>query len=290
MPEHHPRQRGPLKPRSTLFAVALTLLLSLALSACGGENPPAPVAQPTEISAAPVETPPSEAPPAPTASVVDAAEVAQPPTPQEVEPTPTQMTATSTGADLTALEALKDLQGPALAWEADARLGLLANTRPGREKDLLGGALGEGDIYEPTPGGKGRNWTLVAFSPSAKGAVAINVGGKQTDLIEAGAVTDEMIGRFTGPDSEALALSTDIFLKLVDSDEIAEKAGERAEGPNVGIALLSPSGLGLGPLPVPTGEESPSIVYELFGGEGEQQSFIFYDATTGAVVLDSASP
>jgi hypothetical protein len=198
--------------------------------------------------------------------------------------------ATATGSALTALQALKDLQGPALAWQADARLGLLANTRPGREKDLLGGALGEGDINEPTPGGKGRNWILIAFSPSAKGAVALSVDGTRIDLVQAGAVTNEIVERFIGPDTESLALSTLDHLKLVDSDVIVEKAGDRASGTGTGVALLSPNGLGLGPLPVATGSQSPQIAYELFSSEGDQQSFIFFDAVTGAVVLDSAAP
>jgi hypothetical protein len=214
----------------------------------------------------------------------------EPPTPQEDAPTPTPDRATATGAELTALEALKDLQGPALSWQADARVGLLANARPGHEKDLLSSTPGDPNIFEPTPGGKGRNWILIAFSPSANGAVAISVDGKQIDLVQAGAVTDEVIGRFRGPGSEGLALSADFHLKLVDSDEIAEKAGDRASGASAGIALLSPNGLGLGPLPVPTGTESPQLAYELFSSEGAQQSFAFYDAATGAVVLDSASP
>jgi hypothetical protein len=214
----------------------------------------------------------------------------EPPTPEEDAPTPTQVVATATGAEHTALEALKDLQAPALAWQADARLGLLANTRPGREIDLLSSTLGDPNIFEPTPGGKGRNWILVAFSPSAKGAVAISTDGTQTDLVQSGAVTGEIIERFNGPGTEALALSTDIHLKLVDSDEVVEKAGERASSPGAGIALLSPNGLGLGPLPVPTGSESPQIAYELFSSGGGQQSFVFYDAATGAVLLDSASP
>src|SRR3712207_6076195 len=108
-----------LKPRSTRFAVALTLLLSLALSACGGENPPAPVAQPTNTSALAEGTPQTEATPAPTGSVVDAAVVTQPPTPLENDPTPTEVTATSTGAELTALEALAALKPKALAWQSD---------------------------------------------------------------------------------------------------------------------------------------------------------------------------
>lgn len=290
MPEHRSRKRAPLKPHSTLFAVALALLLSLAISACGGESRPAPVAQATSTNTVAEETPQTQATPAPTASVVDSAVVTQPPAPVEGGPAPTEVTAPSTGAELTALEALAVLKPKALAWQSDARLGLLSNSRAGKEKDLLGGALGSSDINEPTPGGKGRNWTLIAFSPSARGAVAISIGGTQTDLVQSGAATDDVVGRFMGPDAAALDLSKLDPGSLVDSDEIAAKAGERAAGEKTGIALLSPNGLGLGPLPMPTGAESPQVAYELFGGEEAAQSFIFYDAATGAVVLDSASP
>jgi hypothetical protein len=57
------------------------------------------------------------------------------------------------------------------------------------------------------------------------------------------------------------------------------------------MALLSPDGLGLGPLPTPqAGGPPPEIAYELFNSDSYQQSFIFFDAKSGAAVLDSAAP
>ena len=76
---------------------------------------------------------------------------------------------------------------------------------------------------------------------------------------------------------------------MVDSDNIAQQAGERGTAKDVGIALLSPDGLGLGPLPTPTtGGAAPYLAYELFSQANGQQSFIIFDALTGQVVLDSA--
>jgi hypothetical protein len=191
---------------------------------------------------------------------------------------------------MTALQALATLKQRALAWQSDARLGLLANTRPGQQKNLLGGTLGSPDVNEPTPGGKGRNWTLVAFSPSAKGAMAFSMDGTQEDLVKEGVVTTDIVTQFTGGDTQALALSSLDASKLQDSDAIAAKAGQRGQASSVGIALLSPNGLGLGPLPTPaSGGQSPQIAYELFSQAG-QQTFMFFDAATGAVLLDSSAP
>jgi hypothetical protein len=259
-------------------------VLIIALSAACDGSPALPTATPalTGPGTPGVET---------GGQVVDAAPVTPPATPQESAPAPTEVTATGTGADLTALQALTSLKPRALAWQADARLGLLANVRPGRQSDLLGGALGQPDINEPTPGGRGRSWTLVAFSPSAHGAIALGMDGSQLDLVKEGSVTTEVVEGFAEPAMASLALSDLDPAKMVDSDKIAAQAGERGKAQDAGIALLAPNGLGLGPLPAPaSGGEPPQVAYELFGGAGEPQSFVFYDAMTGAVVLDSAKP
>lgn len=303
-----------LKHRHSFLALFILALAALALAACDSTSPapstatPAPAAQATttqstqaqgntptiEVAdtelAAPVD---NAATPAPTAyaphNVTDSAAVASP-TPEQAEPSPTAVTATSSGADMTALQALAVLKQKALAWRADARLGLLANTRPGQQKNLLGNALGDPDINEPTPGGKGRNWTLVAFSPSAGGAIAISMDGTQVDLAGAGAVSDDVLSRFAGPEMQALSLSKLDISKMADSDKIAAQAGARGQDAYVNLALLSPDGLGLGPLPTPqAGGPAPQVAYELVSG-GSHQSFIFYDAISGSVVLDSSAP
>jgi hypothetical protein len=192
---------------------------------------------------------------------------------------------------MTALQALAALEPKALAWQSDARLGLLANTRPGQQKNLLSGALGDPNVNEPTPGGKGSGWTLVAVSPSTQGAIAVSEDGTQVDLVKSGGVTPDVVAQFTGSGTEALELSRLDPARLVDSDKIASSAASRGTIGDIGVALLSPGGLGLGPLPTPkAGGPSPQVAYEVFVESTTQQSFIFFDATTGAVVLDSSAP
>jgi len=213
------------------------------------------------------------------------------PTPGENAPTPTNVIATGTGDALTALQALEQLKPKALAWQKDARIGLLSNIRPGQEKNLLGTTLGDPNVNEPTPGGKGRNWTLVAFSPSIKGAIAISADGAQVDLVKEGAVAEEAIARFVAPHLSSLDLSTLNKSNLVDSDALFTKMGEQGKSQTTGIALLAPDGLGLGPLPTPSPEgDSPHLAYEAFSTNPRVQTFIFFDALTGNVILDSSAP
>src|SRR5688572_3471735 len=149
------------------------------------------------------------------------------PTPAGTAPAPTPVTATGTGDALTALQALEQLKPRALAWQTDARLGLLSNIRPGQQKSLLGTTLGDPNINEPTPGGKGRNWTLVAFSPSANSAIAISADGTQVDLVKESAVTEEALTRFNAPHLSSLNLAALDSTRLVDSDALFTKMGER---------------------------------------------------------------
>jgi hypothetical protein len=168
---------------------------------------------------------------------------------------------------------------------------MLSNVRPGQEKNMLGGALGDPSVNEPTPGGKGRNWTLVAFSPSTSGAVALSMEGILVDLVKEGMASDELLKGFASAEMAALGLAPLDASSLVDSDKVLEKAGERGKSDKVGIALLAPDGLGIGPLPTPqAGGDPPQIAYELFSTDPTQQTFIFFDATTGDVVLDSSAP
>jgi hypothetical protein len=220
----------------------------------------------------------------------DTAVVAAPTEPPDL-PTPTAVSATATGADVTALTALAQLSPKALAWQPDARLVMMANVRPGQAGQLLGVALGDPNVNEPTPGGLGRDWALIVFSPSTKGSIALTMDGTQTDLVKEGALTDNMVQSFSSPDMEALDLSKLDLSKLTDSDKLPPKAGATGKLPSAGIALLAPNGLGLGPLPTPkAGGSSPIIAYELFSADPSQQNFLFFDAMTGDVVMDSTSP
>lgn len=226
----------------------------------------------------------------PPGAIVDSSTVALPTTPADA-PTPTPVKATGTGDALTALQALDQLKPKAIDWQKDARLGMLSNIRPGQQKSLLGTTLGDPNVNEPTPGGKGRNWTLVAFSPASGGAIAISTDGTQVDIVKEGAVTDEALNRFNAPHLAALSLSTLNSSQLVDSDILFTKMGERGKSQATGIALLAPDGLGLGPLPTPSpAGDSPQLTYEAFSTDPSVQTFIFFDARTGNVLLDSAAP
>ena len=220
----------------------------------------------------------------------DTAVVAAPTSPPE-GPSATTVSATATGDAVTALSALAQLKPKALAWQPDARLVMLANVRPGQANKLLSVALGDPTVNEPTPGGLGRNWALIVFSPSTKGAIALTMDGTQSDLAKEGALPDTMAQSLGSSEMEALDLSKLDTSKLVDSDSLPSKAGATGQSPNAGIALLAPNGLGLGPLPTPAaGGASPEIAYELFSADPTQQNFVFFDATTGAVVMDSTAP
>ncbi len=297
-------------PSGLLLSLAAVIAIITLTAACGSGPAPAPTPTPGSTSVPTVgtggageATPTATAQnsvvgnagtPSPGVTAVDVAPATPPPPPDDAAPTPTPVTATSTGRPLTALEALARLKPQALAWQADARLGMLANTRPGQQKGLLMSTPADPDVGEPTPGGRGRNWTLVAFSPSARAAMAFSMDGSRVDLTKEGAVSDEVLAGFSRPGMQALDLAALDTTRLVDSDEIAERAGAQGSSENTGIALLAPDGLGLGPLPTPpSGGSPPQLAYELFnsGASGTgQQAFIFFDAATGKVILDSSAP
>jgi hypothetical protein len=203
-------------------------------------------------------------------------------------PTATSVTATSKGDEVTALQALAQLKGQALRAMPDARLAMLVNSRPGQQKILLGTALGDPNVDEPTPGGLGRNWTLIAVSPSQKRAMAFSTDGSTIDLTAEGTVPDELLANFESPAAAALDLSKLDPAGLTDSDAIAQSVADRRMGGGIGIALFAPEALGIGQMPTPVaGGPSPKLVYELFGTASATQPFIFFDAVTGDIVLDS---
>ncbi|MEO8287294.1 MAG: hypothetical protein ABI670_12790 [Chloroflexota bacterium] len=280
----------------------LPAILLVFLTACDNGTPATPSTAPTATTAAAVSsptpapvgevaTPAASAPAAPTGTVVDAAPVASPTIPSTEVPAPTAVKATATGEAVTSLQALTELKARAISWQSDARLVMLANVRPGQAARLLGVALGDPDVTEPTPGGKGRNWALIAFSPSTKGAVALTMDGSQTDLVKEGALTDDMVQSFGSDEMAALQLSSLDVSKLVDSDELASKASDAVQAAGIGIAMLAPDGLGLGPLPTPAAGGQPAqLAYELFSTDPTQQAFLFFDGMTGEVLIDSAKP
>ncbi|HET6261667.1 MAG TPA: hypothetical protein VFG99_05440 [Chloroflexia bacterium] len=312
-----------MRLRGTLSVFLLVAMVALVVSGC--DNGPAP-ATPTlpqaaiteqvegEITVAPTRTteadagvgPTSTAAPGPggvaptevaritpTGTIVDAvpAVTIEGPTPvDDTVPTATPVTARSSGEALTALQALAELKDKAVAEMPDARLAMLVNSRPGQQKILLGTSLGDPNVNEATPGGLGRNWTLVAVSPSQGRAVAFSTDGTVVDMTAAGTVPDELLANFGSTGSTALELSGLDLVSLTDSDTIVESVGERGAGDKVGIALLAPQGLGIGPLPTPvTGGASPQLAYELFSTDPNTQLFVFFDAVTGNVVLDSGT-
>ncbi|HEY0069953.1 MAG TPA: hypothetical protein VGE04_08315, partial [Chloroflexia bacterium] len=146
------------------------------------------------------------------------------------------------------------------------------------------------NVNEATPGGLARNWTLVAVSPSQKRAMAFSTDGTVVDMTGEGTVPDELLANFGSPAAAALDLSTLDQDGLTDSDAIAKAAGERGAGDKVGIALLAPDALGIGPLPTPeAGGAAPQLVYQLFSTDRATQLFVFFDAVTGDIVLDSGT-
>jgi hypothetical protein len=221
---------------------------------------------------------------------VDAAPITPQPTPVEDNPSPTPVTATGTGEQITALQALAILKPQAIAWQPDVRLAMLANVRPGQQKRLMTGALGDPDVFEPTPGGLGRNWTLVAVSP-LRGALAVSMDGTQVDLLADGKITNEMLAGFANPQLSALDLATLDPARLVNSDKLAAATQSEIPAEHLGIALIAPNGLGIGPLPTPqAGGTPPLLAYEMYSSDPAQQSFIIFNAFTGAVILNSDKP
>lgn len=292
-----------MKLRSTLPVFLIISLLALVLAGCDNgpaPTPPTPTAtswttQP-QVESTLVATDTAQAPAAgsaiasPTGTIVDAVTVTAQATAADTMPTATPVTATSTGDAITALQALEELKGKALAEMPDARLAMLVNSRPAQQKILLGTSLGDPNVNEATPGGLGRNWTLIAVSSSQKRAVAFSLDGSMVDLTAEGTVPDELLANFGSPAASALDLSTMKTEGLTDSDAVVQAVGERAGGDQVGVALLAPDALGIGPLPTPeTGDTSPQLVYELFSTDPATQLFVFFDAVTGDVVLDSGT-
>lgn len=288
----------------------LTLYLLLVIAACDGmaqpTTVPSPAQEPTatlQVSMpdptpeqanldpdAPLDTPTPffeptpgvgvpTALPAPTGTIEDTAAVTAPPTPDDSEPSPTPVTATGTGAEKTALQALNDLRAKAIAWQPDAHLAMLANVRPGQGKAMLGSALGDPDVFEPTAGGKGRNWTLLAVSPSSREAVAFSADGTQANLVAEGTLGGADLDRLL---VEMASLDLQLFdpATLTDSDAILQEAGDKAQDAKISLALLTPDGLG----------SPPPLAYQLFSTDPARQTVIFFDARSGEVLLDSSAP
>jgi hypothetical protein len=218
--------------------------------------------------------------------VVDAAPATPPPAADVALSTPTPVTATAQGEAVQALKALPVLRDRAVDWQADVRFALLANVRPGQQSKLLGVALGDPDVFEATPDGKGGNWTLVAVSPS-RGAVAVSADGALVDLMSGGGVTGEMIGSFADPGLDGLELARLDIGRLVDTDSVWTAVGSFAGREGTSIALISPQGLGQ---QIPTDGEQPLLAYQFFSVRPDVQVFALVDALSGRLLTQGATP
>jgi hypothetical protein len=163
----------------------------------------------------------------------------------------------------------------------------LVNVRPGQQAKLFSVALGDPNVFEATPDGQGRNWTLVAVSAS-RGAVAVSSDGTVVDLTKDGAVTGEAIAAFSDPALAKLDLKDLDMSGVIDSDSILSRADADAREGSVSIALLTPVGLGLGPFG--TEDVEPMLVYQLFSVEPDRQLFALFDALTGRPLLADQVP
>ncbi|MGA7730560.1 MAG: hypothetical protein WCD37_04735 [Chloroflexia bacterium] len=257
--------------RYFLTTLVLVFACLLALVACDGDAPVAPEGVP---SVAPGLTQgPTQVAAVPTAVS---------------SPTATSIPRVKKGEEVTALRALGQLRGDALVWQKDAMFVMLANVKPGQEGRLLGMALSDPDLSDPTPGGKGGNWVLLAASPSVEGVVALDLDGGKIDLVAEGKVSASLLAQLTGPGVAGAGMADLDVSSLVDSDAIVKKAGEVGSAHGMSMALLAPSRLGLGPL---FGEEEegrlPEVVYQVFAPE-PAPDVVFLDGVTGARLGEDA--
>jgi hypothetical protein len=189
---------------------------------------------------------------------------------------------------VTALRALGQLWEEAVEWEKDAVFVMLANVKPGQEGRLLGMALSDPDLSDPTPGGKGGNWVLLAASPSAEGVVGLDLDGGKLDLVAEGKVSASLLAQLTGPEVEGVGIAKLDMSRLVDSDDVVEKAGEVGSAHGMSMALIAPARLGLGVLlGDEEGEGLAEVVYQVFAPEPEP-GVVFLDGMTGARVGEGA--
>jgi hypothetical protein len=181
---------------------------------------------------------------------------------------------------------LAQLRQDALAWEEDALFIMLANVKPGQEGRLLGMALSDPDLSDPTPASIGRNWVLLAASPSAESVIVLDLDGTRLDLVAEGRVSASLLAQLNGPTLPAIDLTGLDPAGLADFDEIAAKAGEIASAPGMSMALLAPDRLGIDSL-FEDDDASPALVYQLFSPELEPR-VLYFDAETGAQVAEVA--
>lgn len=201
------------------------------------------------------------------------------PTPN-IPPSPTSRSVVKKGDEVTALEALTQLREDAVKWQKDAQFVMLANVKPGQEGRVLGMALSDPELSDPTPYGKGQNWVLLAASPSTKGVVVLDLAGEKLDLVAQGRVSSFLLDRLTASD-QGSALSDLEVSTLMNSDSITTKAAELGAAPGMSMALVAPTRLGLPPLVSKGNSHVPELVYELFAPE-PTASVLFLDSKTGA--------
>ena len=246
----------------------LILACLLALAACDSDTPSTPGVMP---SVAPALTQ------VPTQAVAS-------PTPASTS-TPTSIPRLHKGDEVALSRALEQLRQDALDWKEDALLIMVANVKPGQEGRLLGMALSDPDLSDPTPGAIGRNWVLLAASPSAESVVVLDLDGTKLNLVAEGRVSAPLLDQLTGPALPAIDLADLDLSNLADYGTIETGAGEMASAPGMTIALLDPARLGLNSLF--DEEAAPQLVYQLFSPEPEPR-VLYFDALTGAQVGEVA--
>lgn len=262
-----PIPRSDLTLRNPALSILFLLIALVLLASCDSDAPATPDGVP---SAAPRLT--------------------QGPT-EVVAPTHTstpQPTATATplqkGNHVTALQALTQLRADALKWQRDARFVLLANVKPGQEGRLLGMALSDPDLTDPTPGGIGRNWVLLAASSAKKSVVVFDLDGTQVDLTATGGVSASLGEQLAEQGVRLSSLNPD---DLADSDDIATEAGNGGDAPGLGMALTVPGLLGL-EAPRSSGgiaARLPSMLYAVFAPEPEPGVQYFSGATGEPIMV-----
>jgi hypothetical protein len=202
-----------------------------------------------------------------------------------VVPTATPIPRIKRGDEVTALEALGQLKLDALEWQKDALFIMVANVKPGQEGRLLGMALSDPDLTDLTPGGRGRNWVLLAASRSAEGVMVFDLDGERTDLVASGKVPSSLLVQLTGPGITGVAMSDLVVSGLMDSDEIGKDADPIQSDDRFAVsktmALISPARLGIASLFASIeGKPTPDLLYEVFSAE-TAPNVSFFDALNG---------
>lgn len=150
---------------------------------------------------------------------------------------------------------------------------------------MLGVALSDPDLTDPTEGGVGTNWVLLTVSRSANSVVVLNLNGEKTDLVASGKVPASLLAQLTGTEIAGVEMRNMDLQKMKDSPSIPASADGKDPLRGVSQVLLSPAQLGLARLfEGNNGRTVPDLMYEVFSSEASSKA-LFYDALTGEQVL-----